>query len=1634
MSTSSYDGRSEFEKVLEQYLLELCGSDQIAEPGFVEGLRQHYVQTNPENAEQLRMEFTLQDKVSEAHEKYVQFCKSGILPAEAAKCIQSEFSMEVWTRLDREFLSAEEELTESNPIGQRDLADFPSRIGRYRLIRVIGKGSFGTVVLAEHEISQGLSAIKILESGSTTVIDSGRYLREIQLMARVSHPNVVQIHDCLEMSKDGKVPDTEDFKRPWFSMEFVAGRALSEQMDKYRYPQLSDESTRFTVPGSITVELWSHLRITWQRFELHWFPVTKHGKALRRQKAQCLELLRQLGSGLDAIHHREIVHRDLKPGNILIQETGRQETIAKISDLGLAKNAELLDQSHSTQPVISSVPSTNWGKLSHSEQTIGTPGYMSPEQESASPSITPAADIFSLSAIAYELVSGQLPWPVDDKQLQNALKSRSLYTGSARSLRHLNPLVSRDLAKIIERGLQKEPASRYPSAKEWKDDLARMSCHLPLQNDKSTIAIGGKWLWRNRVTSLLCLIVTSLLIYGVTLSQKNNELEQNMQEKKILNADLHAANTNLRVSVLEEHKTNEAMETSQLVHFMQSGIQHVQGRQFSKAMTDLEQVPKTRRLWPWHRRMLEASLNSKPKQVFTEHDWGITSLLVSPDERSAITGGQDGRILVWDLAKGSYRELEKGTWWPEYSSWRHGVLPLQTEKDEKKVTHRDCTLAMAWLVPGSTFITGTLRGEVMEWDITNTTSIRRFQHPEKRAINAVASNGKQIICGDSQGKVYLHDSITGATSSHQVGMNEIRFLAWHPQQCWLVVDVRGKSQLLESKLQRVLSELPEIGKTQGATISGDARYLVVAGEKLVILEIGPESVLRETREQYYLPPNTPTSREFQTACFHGTTLLASSDDHGRLIVFERGKQAPYLVVQDQLMSMTPGELRDRLPPSLRRPITGLAALPQGSAVITIGADTAMKKWSLTQEEGKHVLSMGPSPVFHLVPQSKDRIWVGTEDGFVTCWDYVQGKKVLSHQAHDSAVVGIGTLSNEKELCSVDKKGAICFWRWKADLSVELIEKLRHPNPLLTAMVSSDGHWLAAYTEENHLVLWNTRTRQKVADHAVSDTSDKPYLKPTLSFHHRSRYLCATTNGQYLSLMDLEQPSTPPQRLIGTVYGNGGTALAFHPRHDMLLMCGDSMGRLHAFPESVATVLYQGFDNQRSVAGMAYSPEGDCLATMTEDGRVWLLAWQWHGLIDSFTTGISRPCYITFDSSGQRLLIGHENGNLQVWDSLQKEQPVVQSNTSWKVNAQVNLKSGSYFSFDSRGVTIDASGRPHIMGVISPGFDISTQKKWRVLWGYFDDKTWQEIYSAEYWQEKGRAAASGIGGSLRLESMDDSVLGMYFTPWPQAYSEHGRTIGRIWNNSVLGQPFFLSPIGGIGRNPALLTKSKPWKVLHYSFANYGNLGITSELNPNQAEQVGRQGDGIDFACMLDSRNHAHVVFHQKRFESDPWTSPTYLQIDGTTHQVLKRESLPNYNTSAYRHWLLLNSKDEPFVLWEESGNFVGSHIRLAHRTTSGWIVEDVHSNVPKGILSNLAQDHLGNLYLAHELKDHSLLFIHGQPGKWKKERIVIPGVTKESPQHWGMNSLVLTFDRANRPVILVALSTETGNRLLDIRPE
>src|SRR6266513_2048862 len=208
--------------------------------------------------------------------------------------------------------------------------------------------------------------------------------------------------------------------------------------------------------------------------------------ALRSEPRRAVALVAKAARAVQYAHGQGILHRDLKPGNILLDAHGEP----LVSDFGLTKCLDSVSN------------------LTRTLTAFGAPGYIAPEQVSGSAGkLTPAADVYSLGAILFDLLTGRPPFVGEQpvKVIQQASEK------PAPKLRTLAPKLDRDLETICAKCLEREPNARYRSAGDLAEDLERWLAgrHI-IARPVSAPVLALSWSRRNPITAAMAALLLAL--------------------------------------------------------------------------------------------------------------------------------------------------------------------------------------------------------------------------------------------------------------------------------------------------------------------------------------------------------------------------------------------------------------------------------------------------------------------------------------------------------------------------------------------------------------------------------------------------------------------------------------------------------------------------------------------------------------------------------------------------------------------------------------------------------------------------------------------------------------------------------------------------------------------------------------------------------------------------------------------------------------------------------------------------------------------------------------------------------------------------------------------------------------------
>ena len=300
--------------------------------------------------------------------------------------------------------------------------------------------------------------VKILPPELAASVSTDRFNREIMLAATLQHPHIVGVLTAGTI--DGM---------PYFTMPFVEGESLRMRIER---------------EGRLTV-------------------------------GRTVSILKDVARALAYAHERGVVHRDIKPDNVLLAGTS-----ATVTDFGIAKAvlgslATDPNQQVETDPKTGKTTSKT-GALTQLGTTLGTPAYMAPEQAAADPATDHRADLYSFGIMAYEMLTGSVPFRSKTPQ---ALLAAQL-TATPPPIPVARTDVPLALAKLVMQCLEKEREKRPQSAQEIAEQLEHPDMVSGAFASASQVAVKRSY-WKPMVAAAALIVVG--LLAGVVMSKRANQ-------------------------------------------------------------------------------------------------------------------------------------------------------------------------------------------------------------------------------------------------------------------------------------------------------------------------------------------------------------------------------------------------------------------------------------------------------------------------------------------------------------------------------------------------------------------------------------------------------------------------------------------------------------------------------------------------------------------------------------------------------------------------------------------------------------------------------------------------------------------------------------------------------------------------------------------------------------------------------------------------------------------------------------------------------------------------------------------------------------------------------------------------------
>jgi WD40 repeat protein/serine/threonine protein kinase len=1108
----------------------------------------------------------------------------------------------------------------------------PPAIPGYDIIGELGQGGMGVIFHALHLSLNRPVALKMLRFTHLTAGDQARFRGEAEALARLQHPNIIQVFEVGEHAG-----------QPYCALEFATGGSLA---------QLLKTSTLAPRHAAMLVE--------------------------------------QLAGAVQAAHDAGIVHRDLKPANVLLQHSpsgsgstddrivprppvqsestargvssssGSTDSLAfipKISDFGLAK---FLDRVSS--------------EVTHTGQILGTPCYMAPEQAQGQVHLLgPLVDVYALGAILYETLTGRPPFKGVNANDTLLLVVHNEPVPPSR----LQPGLSVDLETICLKCLHKDPRRRYGSARELAEDLRRFLDHKPIRaRPISMTERVVKWVRRNPAIAALSLLCTLLAVAGVILvlwqwgdaiAQRDLARSETIARETAL-TQAEKARADADAARLEASRDRDR---ARLALWQERTLRHASRLQdaqrlgrdnrWGPALESLDGCAEEQRGWEW------AWLRGEATPFLPRLLHGVNrdeqTLSLTPDSRFVCTLGPTGAtVRVWDIETGQARFTlagpSIGTHAPVFSS------------DGKQLA-----------APAIVHAAGQRQEQIRVWDATTGESLFTFEKPgEFHAISAFGGQAQPIVrtpegawlgLSTDDWKLQVWDlregkPLPGFPADRKIfkaGFSrDGRTLALIPMKTTALfpetsIELRNP---INGELRRTLgphtaSVYQTIFSPNGGRLAGltHARQQPGRVAELKVWDCSTGSLVRTLTE----PPNS----EFAEVIF--------SDDgtHLGVIVVGPGPKHEERPVEVRVYNLTGGQTYNILQTNPRNS-PQIALAPDGKrlalAMNESGQDGATYTLRVID------LAAGREVFFPQAPRGVLRSLRFTPDGKrllcnrfastpgsvlagdVLVWDLdktADSNRALS--GHSRPVQAVALSRDEETIASAGQDGTVRIWSAATGKLLRTLEG--HAGPVHAVSLHPDGERVASGGEDATLRVRNRRTGETILNLA-------PFNHRVLGLAHHPDGKELASAGKDGTVRLWELPTGTPRRqfdLPGDLPRDGAFSCVAYNSDGTLLCAGVSLGQ--NAPQLAPILIWDRDSGERKLRlpahqgatlAVAFSPDGTLLATAGADRlvKVWDVK---RGELVVICPGHRAAVQgVAFSPDGARLFSAGADHTVHIWDS------------------------------------------------------------------------------------------------------------------------------------------------------------------------------------------------------------------------------------------------------------------------------------------------------------------------------------------------------------------------------------------------
>ena len=893
----------------------------------------------------------------------------------------------------------------ANDVGPETSTGVEEAPGRYKHVSEYARGGMGRVLLVHDEhLGRDIALKELLpsligsDSASPTPVRGSaallsRFLQEARITGQLEHPAIVPVYE-LGRRSDGAL---------YYTMKLVRGRTLSK-----------------AIKESATLE----------------------------GRLKLLPRFVDLCHAIAYAHSRGVIHRDLKPANIMVGEFG--ETV--VLDWGLAKvkgredaHADGLAETLRAM----NVDENDLAKTAYGA-ALGTPAYMPPEQARGQlDQIDERSDIYSLGAVLYELLTGSPPYT--GKTAHEVLYK--VLEEAHEPITKSTPTAPPELVAICERALKRNPAQRYPSAREIAEEIERFQSGALVQAHAYTPAqLLSRFMRRYRpivatAAAAILILAGVTALYVVRLNATNRQLLQSRNTES--EARQKAENT-----VKDLERTNYVSS----IRLAQANLD----RNVALVRSELLATPTSLRNWEWgylYKNFDQSLL------TLTGHTNAVSSASFSADGKRIVTASQDFTARIWDADSGNE------------------LLTL--------TGHDQIVNSASFSVDGKRVVTASYDGTAKAWDAETGKELLTLTGHANTVISAsFSADGKRIITAAWDGTAKVWDAQTGNELLTLTGHEALFYSASFNTDGTRILTASDKSaKVWDAGTGKELLTLTS-SFVNSASFSANGKRVVTAsmgqtakvwdaetGEELLTLtghagDVNSASfsadgtrIVTASGDGTARVWDADTGNELRTLTGHTDGIVdAAFSANGEHIVTASSDQTAK--VWDADLGMEPLELTDHLAPVSRASFSADA-----TRIVKASSDRIARVWDAVS--GKELLALtGHENLVYSASFSADgkRIVTASFDCTAKVWDADSGKELRTLAGHEHAVNSASFSADGKRIvtASFDSTAKV----WDADSGKELRTLTGHRSPANSASFSADGNRVVTASSDKTAKVWD----------------------------------------------------------------------------------------------------------------------------------------------------------------------------------------------------------------------------------------------------------------------------------------------------------------------------------------------------------------------------------------------------------------------------------------------------------------------------------------------------------------------------------------------------------------------------------